>query len=116
MNALPDRVPAECISHEFTDMSKLGNPANHPSSRPKNAIYSAYSTALIKLDYNVMSALHSCRTVKFNSCNNLLPFVHFMLVIVLRYGKLNIKTKIVLLQSYMYERRSNQPDRLQRRG
>ena len=36
MIALPDMEPAECISHEFTDMSKLGNAANHPSSRPKN--------------------------------------------------------------------------------
>ena len=38
VNALPDSEPVECISHDFTDMSKLGNAANHPSSRPKNGI------------------------------------------------------------------------------
>src|SRR6218665_293815 len=38
VNALQDREPAECISNEFTDMTKPGNVANHPSSRPKNAI------------------------------------------------------------------------------
>jgi len=38
VNALPEREPVECISHELTDMSKLGNAANHPSSHPKNAI------------------------------------------------------------------------------
>ena len=31
MNALPDREPVERISHEFTDMSKLGNAANRPT-------------------------------------------------------------------------------------
>jgi len=29
-NALPDREPAEGISHEVTDMAKIGNAANHP--------------------------------------------------------------------------------------
>jgi len=28
----------ECISHVFTDMAKLGDAANHPSSCPKNTI------------------------------------------------------------------------------
>src|SRR6218665_1361952 len=42
VNVLPDTEPVERISHEFTDMSKLGNAANHPSSRPKN-----YSTFIL---------------------------------------------------------------------
>ena len=37
-NVLPDREPVECISHVFTDMAKLVDAANHPSSRPKNTI------------------------------------------------------------------------------
>ena len=38
VNALPDREPAECISHEVTHMAKLKDGANHPSSRPENTI------------------------------------------------------------------------------
>jgi len=46
--------------------------------------------------YNVMGALRGCRVVNFDSCNNLLSSVHTILVIILRYVRLNIKTKISL--------------------
>src|SRR6218665_1010627 len=42
-----------------------------------------------------MGALRGCRAVKFDSCKNLLLSVHTMLVIILRYVRLNIKTKIL---------------------
>jgi len=44
-----------------------------------------------------MGALRGCFAVKFDSCNNLLSSVHTILVIVLRYFRLNSKTKTLLL-------------------
>jgi len=43
-----------------------------------------------------MDALRGCHVVKFDSYNNLLSSVHAILVIILRYVRLNIKTKILL--------------------
>jgi len=37
-NVLPDREPVKCISRVISDVSKLGNTTNHPSSRPKNIV------------------------------------------------------------------------------
>jgi len=42
--------------------------------------------------YDVMGAMRGCRAVKFYSCNNLLSSVHIILII-LRYVRLNIKVK-----------------------
>src|SRR6218665_3519026 len=47
--------------------------------------------------YNVMGALCGCRAVKLDSCNNLLSSFHTILVIILRYVRLNMTTKILLL-------------------
>src|SRR6218665_22706 len=47
--------------------------------------------------YDVMGALCGCRAIKFDFCNNLLSSVHTILVIILQYIRLNIKTKILLL-------------------
>src|SRR6218665_4204582 len=52
--------------------------------------------------YNVMGAMRSCREVKFDSCNNLLSSVHTILVIIMRYARLNIKTKILLSEAYSH--------------
>jgi len=44
-----------------------------------------------------MGALCGCRAVKFGTCNNLLSSLYTILVIILWYVRLNIKTKILLL-------------------
>ena len=41
-----------------------------------------------------MGALHDCRAVNFDSCNNLLSSVYTILVIILWYVRLNIKMKV----------------------
>jgi len=45
--------------------------------------------------HNVIDALCGCFAVKFDFCNNLLSSVHTILVIILRYVRLHIKTKIL---------------------
>ena len=47
--------------------------------------------------YSVMGAVRDCRAVKFDSCDNLLSSVHTILLIILWYVRLNIKTKLLLL-------------------
>jgi len=42
--------------------------------------------------YNAIGALCGCRVVKFD-CNNLLTSVHTILIIILRYVRLNTKRK-----------------------
>src|SRR6218665_3030945 len=46
---------------------------------------------LLNYIYDVMGALHDCRAAKFDSCNNLSPSVHAVLVIIMRSVSLNIK-------------------------
>ena len=52
--------------------------------------------------YNVMGALHDCRTVKFDSCNNLISSAHTILVITLHSVSLRIKRKLLLLYFSIY--------------
>src|SRR6218665_3404549 len=47
--------------------------------------------------YNVIGAQRGCRAVKFDYCNNLISSVHTILVIILRYIRLHIKPKTLLL-------------------
>src|SRR6218665_4158838 len=73
VNALPDREPAECISHEFTDMSKLGNAANHPSSRPKNAMYVCiyvYMYVCVYVCMYTVSQKNLCKIVSVRTLSN----------------------------------------------
>ena len=47
--------------------------------------------------YNVMGALRGCREVNLDFCNNLSSSVYIILVILLRYVRLTIEAKMLLL-------------------
>jgi len=51
-----------------------------------------WNTSLDEM-YNVMLALRDCLAVKFDCSNNLLSFVHTILVNILQYVRLYIKEK-----------------------
>ena len=57
--------------------------------------------------HTVMGALHNCRVVKFDSCNNLILSVHTILVVVLQYVRLNtkeLKYYIILFTYFLTQR------------